>query len=230
MRLISYFLFVCLVSFGMSCNNENQNQHHGHQHGHHANEYMNKRSFEDLVERFESPERSKWQKPTEVISLLGDINGKTVMDIGSGTGYFSFRLAEKGANVIAADVDDRFQDYIKEKKATIADTKVQLRKTEFDDPLLETEEVHHAIIVNSYHHIDDRSNYFKKVAAGLKNDGILMVVDFKKEDTPNGPPKNHRIAADQVMTELEKAGFANFELNKELLEEHYIILAHKPKI
>lgn len=219
MRTILFVFSLCLV---IGCN-----KHEEHHHGHHANAYMNKMDFDMLVQRFESPDREQWQKPNEVINLLGDIGGKTVLDIGSGTGYFSFRLAEKGAMVIAADVDDRFLSYIKEKKNDIGDEQIELRKTKFDDPLLEAEEVHYAMIVNSYHHIDNRTNYFGKVANGLKENGMLMVVDFKKEESPHGPPINHRIAASKVVDELQKAGYSDIQVNDQLLQEHYIVLAYK---
>ena len=104
-----------LLLFAMlfSCNEKSQHEHgehhnQGHDHNR-SNEHMNRRSFEDLVANFESEDRAAWQKPGSVIALLGDLQGKTVLDIGSGTGYFSFRLADKGARVVAADVDKRFQ-------------------------------------------------------------------------------------------------------------------------
>lgn len=200
---------------------DDQNDHHGQ----HANEHMNRKIFEQLVKDFESPERLQWQKPDEVVALLGNITDKTILDIGSGTGYFSFRMADAGATVIAADVDDRFLEYIQNKKKEIGTDKVKTRKTKFDDPLLQAEEIHHAIIVNTYHHIDDRVNYFGKVAQGMKPDGSLLVVDYK-QTAPMGPPPKHRIAARQVIEELTQAGFTDFQTNEELLDNQYVIIAN----
>ena len=76
---------------------------------------MNQRPFEELVAHFEDPSRDEWQKPDAVLAQLGDLQGKKVMDIGSGTGYFSFRMAKAGAQVICADVDERFLEYISKK-------------------------------------------------------------------------------------------------------------------
>ena len=44
------------------------------------------------------------------------LDGKTVADIGAGTGYFAFPLAKKAAKVIAIDIDQRFLDYIEQRK------------------------------------------------------------------------------------------------------------------
>ncbi|MCB0316291.1 MAG: SAM-dependent methyltransferase, partial [Calditrichaeota bacterium] len=58
--------------------------HDGHDHGahQHANDHMHQTPFDSLVERFNNPERDAWQKPDWVIGLMGDLEGKTVVDIG----------------------------------------------------------------------------------------------------------------------------------------------------
>src|SRR5690606_25963163 len=57
-----------------------------------------------------------WQKPDLVLSLLGNLKGKTVADIGAGTGFFAFRIANQGARVIAIDIDPRAIAWIDEEK------------------------------------------------------------------------------------------------------------------
>ena len=218
---------ICLLSLSFlifSCGKKESkpSEEHGHHHGHHehdANAFMNQRSFEDLVKNFESPERESWQQPDTVIALFGDISGKTIMDIGAGTGYFAFRMAEKGANVIAADVDERFQEYIQEQKNLRNDSLVSLRLLPYESPLLEPKEVDHVIIVNTYHHIHDRVAYFGKVLEGLKPNGMLMVVDYKKEDTGKGPPAEHRISYKHIQKELAEAGFTSIQVNDKLLAD-----------
>ena len=52
-------------------------------------------NFESLIADYENKDRGIWQKPNMVISLLGDLEDKTVADIGAGTGYFTFRIVPK---------------------------------------------------------------------------------------------------------------------------------------
>lgn len=199
------------------------------QHGEHggANAHMNRTSFEDLVAGFESAERAAWQKPDEVIAALGDLSGKTVIDIGSGTGYFSFRLVEAGAHVICADVDERFLDYIADRKQELglSDAQIELRKVPYDSSLLNEAEADLVLIVDTYHHIENREAYFAEVLAGLKPGGQLVVIDFFSRDLPVGPPVGMKLDADTVIEELRAAGFDHFEVDRDLLPYQYIIVA-----
>ena len=194
-------------------------------HGHnHSNDHMNQISFEELVTRLDSPERDAYQKPEKVLNYIGDVSGKKILDIGAGTGYFSFKLAAKGADVIAGDVDDRFQEYIKKQIEKENAPKVALRKLPYDSPALEEKEVDKVLIVNTYHHIEDRVAYFVKVLNGLKDGGELLVIDFKKQDGP-GPPIKMKMSSYSIIEELKEAGFTDFNVNKYSLEHQYIIRA-----
>jgi 2-polyprenyl-3-methyl-5-hydroxy-6-metoxy-1,4-benzoquinol methylase len=201
-----------------------------HQHHNHggANEHMNKTSFEDLVKNFEDPERIKTQKPDEAISLLGDINGKTIMDIGAGTGYFAFRMVNKGAKVIAADVDKRFQDFIVNKRDSlkIPTSNLETRLVPYDNCNLTKEEADIVIIVDTYHHIEDRIAYFKKVKQGIKPNGRLLVLEYKKMEMPiPSPPIEMKLTPDTIKEELQKAGFSTFTLNDTLMPYQYVLIA-----
>ena len=204
-------------------------EHHGHKdHSKHhsANEYMHTSSFEELIKRFESPERDAYQQPEKVLDHLGDLEGLTIMDIGAGTGYFSVKLAEKGANVIAADVNDQFQKYIEERIKENDLKNIETRKLAYDSPELNDQEVDMVLIVNTFHHIENRASYFEKVKKGTKADGSLVVIDFFKAEAPVGPPIDHKIAAEQVVEELREAGYSNFDVNVDLLNYQYIITAN----
>ena len=231
---------ILLLSISLACQHkENQDEHHhppheGHEHHKHdghknANEHMHETPVSELIKRFESAERNNYQQPDKVLEYLGDLKGKTIMDIGAGSGYFSFRLLAKGAKVIAADVNDEFQAYIQEKKEKDFNNSadLELRKLPFDSPALKPQEADKVLIVNTYHHIENREAYFKQVLEGLKTDGELVVIDFFKKDLPVGPPTDHKISEDDVKAELAKAGFSQINVNTELLQYQYIIRAKK---
>ena len=206
---------------------ENGQGHHEDKEPKHgsANEHMHRSSVEDLIERFESPERDAYQQPQKVLEFLGDLQGKTVMDIGAGSGYFSVRLAEKGATVIAADVDDEFQEFLKDRIEKNNLQNIETRKIPYDSPNLKDEEADIVLIVNTYHHIENRPEYFTKVQKGTKPDGELVIIDFYKSDIPVGPPLDHKLPIDIVVNELKEAGYSSFDIDVELLSYQYIIRA-----
>ncbi|MBT8205680.1 MAG: methyltransferase domain-containing protein [Eudoraea sp.] len=216
---------VLIIFFGslLAC----QGQQHKKEHAPGtANEYMHQSSVEELAERFESPERDAYQKPEKVLAFLGDISGKKIMDIGAGSGYFSVKLAKKGAHVIAADVNEEFQAVIKERIEKEQVAQLTTRKIPYDSPGLEDKEVDMVLVVNTYHHIENRPDYFARVKKGLKNKGKLVIIDFFDADIPVGP-RHHKISIDSVVSELKKAGFTHFEVEVNLLPYQYIISSKK---
>jgi len=229
--------FILISFLVISCNNNHNKADHSqkeHGHGHlqdkeskhsSANEHMRQSSVKDLIERFESPERDAYQQPQKVLEYLGDIQGLTIMDIGAGSGYFSVKLAEKGAKVIAADVDDEFQEFLRNRIEKNNLKNIQTRKIPYDSPNLKEEEADMVLIVNTYHHIENRPEYFTKVKKGTNSNGELVIIDFFKSEIPVGPPLNHKLAIDVVVNELKKAGYTSFNVNVDLLLYQYIIRA-----
>lgn len=213
-------------------NNHKTHETHGNHDdsskGHSANHHMNKTNFEELVERFDSPERAEWQKPHLVIEKMGDISGKTVADLGAGSGYFSFLLAEKKAKVIALDADRRFVNFLEKTRdqKKISPDKFKVRKVPYNHPLLKKAEVDQVLIVNTYHHIEERVKYLEKLKNGIKRNGKIFIVDFKKKQPKGfdiGPPEKMRLSQEEVVFELRKAGFRNIDKDINTLPNQYII-------
>jgi len=184
-------------------------------------------SFEEMVKMLEKPSRTSWQKPEEVLTLIRPLKGKTVMDLGCGTGYFTFRMVDSGANVIAADIDDRFLAYVDSVRNARGYNKkqVQTRKVPADNPMLSKREVDIVFIVNTFHHLQNRVDYLKKIKTGLKQNGFVIIIDYFKKDLPIGPPTDQKLSADDVTRELKLAGFSMFKTEDKKLPYQYIVLA-----
>lgn len=208
-----FILFLLLLS----CSH----QHHG---TNHANQHMHKKSHSDLIKAFDDPARDEWQKPQEVMKLMGHLKNKDLIDIGSGSGYFSFKFLKHGARVVAADVDEKFLTHIQKQSMP-----PQIRKIEYSDPQMKSEEFDIAFNCNTYHHIENRVSYFKKVLNGLRKYGKLVIVDFKlplPEGKRIGPPAEMRIPVEVVTQELKEAGFKKFEIHH-TLPLQYVVVAYK---
>ena len=60
---------------------------------------------------------------------------------------------------------------------------------------------------------------------GLNENGLLVVVDFAKKESPMGPPMEMRIEPKQVATELKAAGFSILSVDPASLKYQYVIVA-----
>ena len=139
-----FYILTIHLFFGLSITYSSA-QDEGKHSENEANQFMNRSSIESLVSAFDSPDRAEWQQPDKVIAVFGDVENQKIMHLGAGSGYFTLRLAAKGAQVIAADVSDSFQEVIQDKLENedfkeLSD-KIELRKVAYDDPKLGSEEV-----------------------------------------------------------------------------------------
>lgn len=187
-------------------------------------------NFEALVSDYESKERAIWQKPDLVIALMGDLKGKTVADIGAGTGYFTFRLLPKAEKVIGIDIDKRFINFMDSVKVRLPEPyqkRFEARLGQVDNPRLQPSEADAVMIVNTYGYIDQRVSYLKNLADGMKTPSRLLIIDFKKNTLPVGPPPEYKVSTEQVKRELEEAGFNIEKLDIQSLDYQYIVIASK---
>ena len=157
---------------------------------------------------FDDPERDKWQKPHEVITALKLAPDQSVADIGAGTGYFSVRFAHMlpQGRVYGVDVEPDMVKYLGERAKKENLTNLTAVAGAPDDARIPAP-VDLVILVDVYHHVDKRAEYFRNLRASLKPGGRIAVIDFRL-DAPTGPPKNARIAPDRVKTEMKSAGYA----------------------
>lgn len=77
-------------------------------------------------------------------------------------------------------------------------------------------------VCNTYHHIDDRVGYFRRVAEALAVDARLAIVDFRP-DSEMGPPAPMKMAAEQVIDELGDAGW-RLQTHHDALAEQYVLV------
>jgi predicted RNA methylase len=186
--------------------------------------------YENEAEQYESADRVIWQKPDLVIQQLGDVDGKVVADLGAGTGYFSRRIAYKGATVIAIDIDPKAIQWMEEQKARFPlelRNRLIIRQAEANDPKLNPNEVDIVLLVNTYSYIQDRVAYFSKLKEAIRVGGNVIIIDFKKKETPFGPSIEERVDVSDVEKELKEAGYTLLAIDNESLDYQYIIKAKR---
>ncbi len=176
---------------------------------------------------FDDPARDKWQQPDAVIAALELSPAMTVADVGAGTGYFTVRLARAvpQGRVIATDIEPDMVRYLTERatKEQLANVHAQLSGAK--DPKLDPASVDRILIVDVWHHVEDRVAYAKGLAAALKPGGKVAIVDFTMESA-HGPPKHHRLLPDAIIADLRAAGL-DAALSPTKLPDQYIVVGTK---
>jgi SAM-dependent methyltransferase len=82
------------------------------------------------------------------------------------------------------------------------------------------------LVVDTYHHIDNRVAYFAKVRGSLRPNGRLVIVDFKA-DSPDGPPPEYRISPEKVTVELNAAGYSLVATHLFLPRQYFLVFQSK---
>ena len=156
---------------------------------------------------FDDPARDAWQMPDRVIAALDLKKGQIVADIGSGTGYFTVRIAKSAAapKVYGADIEPGMVAYLRDRAAREGLGNVVSVLAAADTPNL-PEPVDLVLVVDTYHHIGDREAYFRKLRGSLKPGGRVAIIDFKP-DSPDGPPKEFRFPPKKIQAEMSAAGY-----------------------
>ena len=172
---------------------------------------------------FDDPERDAWQKPHEVIQALALKPDAIVADIGSGTGYFSVRFAHmvpKG-RVYGVDTEPGMVKHLADRAQRAGLNNVTAVAGKPGDPRL-PEKADLVILVDVYHHVDDRERYFRQLQKSLNPGARVAVIDFRM-DSPVGPPKNARIEPDRVKVEMKRAGYALAQEHAFLPNQYFLV-------
>ena len=158
----------------------------------------------------ENPSRDAEQKPDEVIAALDLKKGETIADIGAGSGYFSFRFARKvgdSGRVYAVDINP---DMILYMNRRIRDLKIKNVVTVLsvpDDPLLANASIDRFFICDTWHHVENKTQYLSQMKKMLKPGGQVIIVDYFKKELPTGPPPSMKIARGDVVRQMKSGGF-----------------------
>lgn len=172
---------------------------------------------------FDDPQRDAWQKPHEVIQALRLKPDAVVADIGSGTGYFSVRFSHmvpKG-RVYGLDTEPDMVKYLADRAQREGLKNVTAVQAKPGEPQL-PEKADVVVLVDVYHHVENREQYFRQLQASLKPGGRLAVIDFRM-DSKVGPPPSARIAPEQVKAELQRAGYRLTEEHGFLPNQYFLV-------
>jgi len=184
---------------------------------------------------YASANRSLWQRPELIVQHLGNLEGKTLADIGAGPiGYFSLIVAANTQvkKVLALDIDQEALDLINKSKLNynnIPDDKLETRLVKADDPLLGDKEVEVILISSTLTYIENKKSYLMNLRKSLPVGGRLVIVDYKMKEIPDMfPPRSQRLPLYEMEDLVDESGFKRIRSDDVSLKDQYIIVALNP--
>ena len=151
-----------------------------------------------------------------------------VADIGAGTGYFTFRIAQRVTHgtVIAVDIQDEMLDFIEKRQKTGNIKNIKTIKGSVESINIPDQSVDLILLVDAYHEFSHPYEMGLSIAKALKAGGQLVLVEYRAED-PNVPIKRlHKMSERQVVKEITELGLL-FESNADYLPRQHVLTFRK---
>ena len=173
----------------------------------------------------ERPKREQEERTDLLIKSMNIQPTDHIADIGAGSGYFSFRMSKllPQGKVFAVDISPQMLGII---RAKIKDKQVKnlipIQST-ITRTMLDKSSVDKALLVDAYHEFSHPKEMAKSIYDSLKKDGVLILIEYRKEDK-NVPIKPlHKMTEKQAIKEIEVVGFKWEKTLTILPQQHFMI-------
>ncbi|HEV8717064.1 MAG TPA: methyltransferase domain-containing protein [Candidatus Binatia bacterium] len=174
----------------------------------------------------ERPDREATEQPEKVLDALKIAPGSTVADIGSGTGYFSLRLAKRvgpQGRVLATDIQPQMLALLDENRRAAGTRNIEPILCTPTDAKLPAGQLDLALMVDVYHELAYPEETMAQVRRALKPDGRLVLVEYRGEDASVPIKPEHKMTLAQVRAEIEPMGFQVQEVLEFLAYQRVIV-------
>ena len=172
---------------------------------------------------FEYPDRDKKLHIDRVMDLLDIGPGKSVADIGAGSGWFTVRAAARvspSGQVYAEDINSEAIGYIKNRAANEKLANVHTILGGVNDTKLPPASVDAVLILKTYHEFANPVPLMKGLRGALRPGAKVGIIDR------NGDGTDHGIMPDVVVRELAEAGYhriGQYDFTKDDGQDFFLI-------
>ena len=152
--------------------------------------------------------------------------GMNVADIGAGTGYFTWRMAEKVApkgSVYAVEIQQEMLDLLATNMSAHKLTNFHCVLGTITDTHLPTNKLDLVLMVDVYHEFDHPYEMMDSISRALKPGGRVVFVEYRAEN-PKVPIKRvHKMSEAQVRKEAAVLPLTWVETLETLPRQHIIV-------
>jgi SAM-dependent methyltransferase len=174
----------------------------------------------------ERPDREREEQTLRVIEGLEIRDGQSVADLGCGSGYYTFLMAQRvGAKgtVFAIDIEPRMLQFVRARAQREGTTNVQPIQASTMDPNLPAESIDLLLMVDVYHELEHPYEVMQKVRAALKPGGRVALVEYRGEDPKVMIKPVHKMTERQIKAEMAAVGLRHVKTDGTLPLQHLVI-------
>jgi SAM-dependent methyltransferase len=177
----------------------------------------------------ERDDRNQEENTNLAIDKIPVTASSVIADIGAGTGYYSFRLSSKmpRGKIYAVEIQDELIDYLRNKKASLNDSIVEIIKSTNLSPNLPENSIDLAIMVDVYHELEYPQEMLQSIRKALKPWGKLLLIEYRAEDPSVHIKALHKTSVAQLNKELGANGFQLNYKGDFLPIQHFLLYEKK---
>jgi precorrin-6B methylase 2 len=179
----------------------------------------------------ERPERASEERPDIVLQAMELNPTDAVADIGAGTGYFTFRIAERvpKGKVYAVDIQPEMLNFIKERMQKTQVTNIIPTLGTEQNPNLPENSLDKVLLVDAYHEFEYPYEMMQEVFKSLKVGGRVIQVEYRAEDDSVPIKPLHKMSEAQAKKEMQAVGLKWVTTKSDLPWQH-ILIFEKPAV
>ena len=179
----------------------------------------------------ERPEREREERTDLLIGALPLDANSVVADIGAGTGYFSFPMAQRvpDGKVLAVDIQQEMLDIVVARRQQTGITNVEPVLGTVDDPGLDANSVDLVLIVDAYHEFSYPYEMGMAIANALRPGGVLVLIEYRGEDRSVPIKPLHKMTQAQARLEMAEVGL-EWERTEDFLPQQHFLVFRKPEV
>jgi len=180
----------------------------------------------------ERPEREEEERPSRLMAALEIQPGQTVADVGAGSGYFTWRLAQAvgpRGRVYATDIQPEMLSLLRTNMTQRGLTNVVPVLGDTHDPHLPTNAIDLILMVDVYHEFDQPYEMTAGLVRALKPGGRLVLVEYRGEERWIPIKPLHKLTELQVRKELAESALHPlvFVTNRTELPRQHVLVFRK---
>jgi ubiquinone/menaquinone biosynthesis C-methylase UbiE len=163
----------------------------------------------EKLKKLDDPERLSLFDPEAVLKSFGLKPGMTVLDVGTGAGFYLpylSKMVSDSGKVYAIDISPEAVEYAKSKVSQLGLKNVEVLLSQENQIPLPDNTVDFTYMAFVFHELEDPVKFLKELERVSKPISYLALIDWKKEERDKGPPPDEVYSELEVGKILEEAG------------------------